>query len=552
LRNKKGEKMKKTGALLLVIVLTIICSLVLVGFLATGNKCEPDDLECNSNQPLELRTKTDTSNSFLSFEIDSPQEIPIIKKLTNTKPKVIRDYYNYSVGGSSGSRRSSRKTDDEDTSVCGNGVKEKSEQCDDGNRLNGDGCDSRCKLEIHGIEKDCDDFGFDFPVSKWECNGNWHLAEEVYPGSIVTGTCETASWNTGISKADGIVVKAGSTVYYNLVGSSGIVNQQKPAISYITFCGYEDECIINSNCDDDNLCTEDICSEGSCQYSDISCDDSVGCTIDTCDPEIGCTNTPDDNICNDGLWCNGAEMCDAEFDCIQSTAPCVYYVDECTDVTCDEDNDLCVETPVEDCCIEDSDCSDLDDIYCSVNSLVTVQGKCLQGSCVAQEISSEDCSSLSDTYMQCGEMNYICSDDEDACIPDEITPDDTKCPNTCCEDTRNIGYCDATTFLCNYVPEDCNDYDTSYCDGSKIIEDDYTCESGSCTLDDRIELECDNEVYCDGQETCENANCVGADDIDCADGNECTDDTCNEDIDSCENDNTPVMVLETVKSTHVI
>ena len=34
--------------------------------------------------------------------------------------------------------------------VCGNGLKEVGEQCDDGNLVNGDGCSSKCTLESAG------------------------------------------------------------------------------------------------------------------------------------------------------------------------------------------------------------------------------------------------------------------------------------------------------------------------------------------------------------------------------------------------------------------
>ena len=34
------------------------------------------------------------------------------------------------------------------TPVCGNGILEKGEECDDNNLLNGDGCNSLCKKEI--------------------------------------------------------------------------------------------------------------------------------------------------------------------------------------------------------------------------------------------------------------------------------------------------------------------------------------------------------------------------------------------------------------------
>ncbi len=49
-------------------------------------------------------------------------------------------------------------------SICGNGVKEGSEQCDDGNLVNGDGCNSICKIEYcgdgivqNGLGEQCDD-----------------------------------------------------------------------------------------------------------------------------------------------------------------------------------------------------------------------------------------------------------------------------------------------------------------------------------------------------------------------------------------------------------
>ena len=34
------------------------------------------------------------------------------------------------------------------TSICGNMIIEKDEQCDDGNTINGDGCNETCQLEI--------------------------------------------------------------------------------------------------------------------------------------------------------------------------------------------------------------------------------------------------------------------------------------------------------------------------------------------------------------------------------------------------------------------
>lgn len=38
--------------------------------------------------------------------------------------------------------------------VCGDGILDVSESCDDGNTLNGDGCDAMCNTEIETVEID--------------------------------------------------------------------------------------------------------------------------------------------------------------------------------------------------------------------------------------------------------------------------------------------------------------------------------------------------------------------------------------------------------------
>jgi hypothetical protein len=87
---------------------------------------------------------------------------------------------------------------------------------------------------VDGIDSECQDFGFDFGVAKWQCNGGWSIDEEIVSGTSVTGSCDDADWSVGSSGADGIVVKAGSTVHYAVVGTSGTVEQSSPDISHIT------------------------------------------------------------------------------------------------------------------------------------------------------------------------------------------------------------------------------------------------------------------------------------------------------------------------------
>lgn len=73
---------------------------------------------------------------------------------------------------------------------------------------------------------------------------------------------------------------------------------------------------------DDQFCTADHCDgSGNCVYwKPYDCSDGVFCTVDTCD-EINdrCVNTPDDDYCDDGLWCNGEEWCHPTLDCQPGT-----------------------------------------------------------------------------------------------------------------------------------------------------------------------------------------------------------------------------------------
>jgi len=53
---------------------------------------------------------------------------------------------------------------------------------------------------------------------------------------------------------------------------------------------------------------------------DEDCDDSIDCTVDTCNLQTGkCEYTPDDSLCDDSLFCNGEEYCDAELGCQAGT-----------------------------------------------------------------------------------------------------------------------------------------------------------------------------------------------------------------------------------------
>ena len=82
---------------------------------------------------------------------------------------------------------------------------------------------------------------------------------------------------------------------------------------------------------------------------------------------------------------------------------------------------------------------------------------------------------------------------------------------------------------------------TAVSGGNHTIEVQATSNSGTMTDLISIEVEgcskdadCDDGLYCNGVETCIDGTCQNGDTVDCSDGIGCTDDTCNEDNDTCE------------------
>jgi hypothetical protein len=158
-------------------------------------------------------------------------------------------------------------------------------------------------------DAECDDGAF--------CNG----AESC---SQVTGECEAGTpplLDDGVACTDDSCDEANDVVLHS--PNNGI-------------------CDNNAWCDGSETCNAILgCQAG----SPPNIDDGVACTDDSCD-EVNdvVVNTVNDGNCDDGLWCNGAETCDAVLDCQAGTAPDIDDGVACTDDSCDETNDVVVNT----------------------------------------------------------------------------------------------------------------------------------------------------------------------------------------------------------------
>lgn len=109
---------------------------------------------------------------------------------------------------------------------------------------------------------------------------------------------------------------------------------------------------------------------------DEECNDGVSCTVDSCAPNGTCRNTPDAALCDDGIFCNGAERCDRTQGCLPPvTRRTCNDHDVCTIDRCNEELALCEHSPrdldqdgdPDFFCPGGGDCNDLDP---SVSSLI--------------------------------------------------------------------------------------------------------------------------------------------------------------------------------------
>jgi cysteine-rich repeat protein len=179
--------------------------------------------------------------------------------------------------------------------LCGNGVVDVDEVCDDGNMSSGDGCSSFCRIEHCGnnvidLGEQCDGS----PVGGFACK-NCHL---VKCGDAIVDTTHGEECDDGNNSAN----------------DDCISNNANPAACRIATCG---DRIVNANreqCDHgptnglltdtcSAICNTVACGNGFLEQGE-DCDDSNHVNTD------GCTNACDYARCGDRIIETGVELCD--------------------------------------------------------------------------------------------------------------------------------------------------------------------------------------------------------------------------------------------------
>ena len=340
-----------------------------------------------------------------------------------------------------------------------------------------------------------------------------------------------------------------------------------------------DDCIVTSTafCDffpengvykgDGTVCDPWPCDTVECE-TPTDCDDDDVCTIDVCTPEGNCAydNAPDGTACSDGIFCNGAETCDGGV-CEPGAPPSCDDGFACTTDECNVAADECVNTPA--ACNDDGVCdspcetalncpNDCDECPCVIdqdgNGVIQIQDflvviTCAEGGTPTPPLSCDladlNCDGVID-YCDVSRVYCAFVGNPDCCDADIVC-------GACCNSGANFGPClvisedfcysglihegdylgDGTT--CDPWP-----CETTPCEIDEDCFDGNACTADTCTPGGICEntplatgTPCSDDLFCNGDETCDEGVCEPGPPRSCDDLNPCTIDVCDEGADMC-------------------
>ncbi|MCP3962004.1 MAG: exo-alpha-sialidase [bacterium] len=169
---------------------------------------------------------------------------------------------------------------------------------------------------------------------------SWTLITSITPPAAGANTL-TAQYTlpTGSLQAVRAQFRYQST---NAECASGAYNDRDDLV----FAVEPDACTSNAQCDNGQFCDgAETCNPGTGQCESgtaPTCGDGIGCTVDSCNEGTdSCDNVPNNSLCDNGLFCDGAETCSATLDCQSGSAPNCNDGVGCTVDSCNEGTDSC-------------------------------------------------------------------------------------------------------------------------------------------------------------------------------------------------------------------
>ncbi|MFT3769660.1 MAG: hypothetical protein QM820_29845 [Minicystis sp.] len=226
--------------------------------------------------------------------------------------------------------------------------------CDDGLLCTSDACSEALKACTHApVNAACDDGLY--------CNGVESCSTAgPAPSGCVTGAPPPCP-------SDGIACTVDACDEAQKACTHTATNMLCPPGQFCVVqqggCTTGTPCSSNAQCQDNDLCNGvEACVNGICQPgTPIDCDDGLPCTIDSCAPATGtCAHAATDAYCDDGLHCNGAEVCDPTMGCLPGTPVVCDDGVACTVDACVEPTGTCTHTPSNFLCSDGKLCNGIE------------------------------------------------------------------------------------------------------------------------------------------------------------------------------------------------